>query len=423
MTPRTSRLGMLLRQHKQRSGMPDTELAQRIGISRQALSNWLSGNLKSLPAQENMRSAALVLDVPYRAVLDAALHDSGWHDSPAEDTQRSYHSVLYDAITALTEAARLTTSRTRRTPSGGWEPDPDTPAEPIDWAAFATQALAGAAANVGSISKILSGRPGSWEADKIGETLLSTVGDDITDPATLLAHRTEPVIITLWVESILRDFDYAYDDAYHSAALTLDEQAGELEQPPNRTPGPFRPDDPRLAPFPWIDVDDQGWLQMHFTQGPAELSETETALLNELDAEATQHWDSLPPAPGEAEHDARIAAFNQLEQDLSHQRDRELADFAQHLTDAITARLSTLKLTVPVTVTVTRAPENATSYDSLDPGAPPDPYGWTTPIDQAVLTAIEETPLPSWLPGTPLSRLQSTAPPSTRPHTTTEEQR
>lgn len=421
MTPRTSRLGMLLRQHKQRSGMPDTELAQRIGISRQTLSNWQSGTLKSLPAQENLRSAAAVLDMPYRAILDAALHDSGWHDSLAEDTHRSYHSVLYDAITALTEAARLTTSRTRRTPSGGWEPDPDTPPEPIDWAAFATQALAGAAANVGSISKILSGRPGSWEADKIGETLLSTVGDDNTDPATLLAHRTEPVIVTLWVESILRDFDYAYDDAYDSAALALDEQAGDLEQPPSRTPGPFRPDDPRLAPFPWIDVDDQGWLQMHFAEGPAELSDTETEQLNELQAEATQHWDSLPPTPGEAEYDARIAAFSQLEQDLSSQRDRELADYAQHLTDAITAGLSALKLAVPVTVTVTRAPEDATSYDSLDPGAPPDPYGWTTPIDQAVLTAIEETPLPSQLPGTPLSRLQSTEPPSTRPNTTTEE--
>src|SRR5689334_1768941 len=98
MTPRTSRLGMLLRQHKQRFGIPDTELAQRIGISRQALSNWLSGNLKSLPSQENLRSAATVLDAPYRAVLDAALHDSGWRDNPDEATQRSYHSVLYDAI-------------------------------------------------------------------------------------------------------------------------------------------------------------------------------------------------------------------------------------------------------------------------------------------------------------------------------------
>lgn len=423
MTLRTSRLGMLLRQHKQRSGMPDTELAQRIGISRQALSNWLSGNLKSLPSQENLRSAAVALDVPYRAVLDAALHDSGWRDSLDEATQRSYHSVLYDAITALTEAARLTTSRTRRTPSGGWEPDPDAPPEPIDWAAFATQALAGAAANIGSISKILSGRPGSWEADKIGETLQCTVGDDITDPATLLAHRTEPVTVTLWVESILRDFDYAYDDAYDAAVLALDEQAGQLEQPPSRAPGPFRPDDPRLAAFPWIDVDDQGWLQMHFDQAPAEFSGTEKAMLDELQAEAIQHWDNLPSAPGEAEHEAQIAAFNQLEQDLLRQRDRELAEYAEHLTAAITARLSALKLTVPVAVTVTRAPENATSHDSLDSGAAPDPYGWTTPIDHAVLTAIEETPLPSRLPGTPLSRLQSTAPPSARPHTTTEEQR
>jgi len=62
----------------------------------------------------------------------------------------------------------------------GTDPDPRA-ALPIDWAEFVTLALAGAAANVGSTAKILSGRPGSWEADRLRETPASTVGADDED--------------------------------------------------------------------------------------------------------------------------------------------------------------------------------------------------------------------------------------------------
>ena len=52
----------------------------------------------------------------------------------------------------------------RQTSTGTWEPDPTAAPLPIDWAAFVTLALAGAAANIGSVYRILAGRPGSWEA-------------------------------------------------------------------------------------------------------------------------------------------------------------------------------------------------------------------------------------------------------------------
>jgi hypothetical protein len=44
----------------------------------------------------------------------------------------------------------------------------------------------------------------------VRQTLQSTVG---VDDEHLLQHRTEPVVIDLWVESILRDTnDSTYDD-------------------------------------------------------------------------------------------------------------------------------------------------------------------------------------------------------------------
>jgi hypothetical protein len=75
------------------------------------------------------------------------------------------------------------------------EPGPDPRAAlPIDWAEFVTRALASAAANAGGTSKILSGRPGSWEAARMREVLESTVG---ADDERLLEYRTEPVIAAL----------------------------------------------------------------------------------------------------------------------------------------------------------------------------------------------------------------------------------
>ncbi len=97
-------------------------------------------------------------------MLSAALLDPGYLIETETTSARPYDEVLYDAISALPEATRLTNQPMSQTSSGRWEPDPDPRAAlPIDWAEFVTRALAGAAANVGSTAKILSGRPGSWE--------------------------------------------------------------------------------------------------------------------------------------------------------------------------------------------------------------------------------------------------------------------
>jgi hypothetical protein len=125
--------------------------------------------------------------------------------TPPSDQSRNQNEVLADAIRVLTEAARLRLPVLRQAETGGWQPHP-LQTEPADWAEFITLAVAGAAANIGSIERALEGRPGSWEAHAVRSLLLSTVGED---PAELLRHRTEP-----W---------HAAPDAVPQAAVALAE--------------------------------------------------------------------------------------------------------------------------------------------------------------------------------------------------------
>ena len=142
---------------------------------------------------------------PYRQVLSAALFDSGYLTDTEGSAPRPHDEVLHDAISVLTEASRLTNQPMRQTSSGQWEADPDPRAAlPIDWAAFVTDALAGAAANAGGIDTILSGRPGSWEASMVGDALRAAVGRDEWD---LWRHRTEPVTVAVHPERTLFDDD------------------------------------------------------------------------------------------------------------------------------------------------------------------------------------------------------------------------
>lgn len=135
--------------------------------------------------------------------------------APAQvTTGRPVQEVLADAVRVLTEAARV---------SG-------------DWAEFVTLALAGAAANVGSVERALAGRPGSWEADGVRTLLTSTVG---CGDEWLVEHRTEPVRVTVYVDEILADFgaletyEAAADELAAREELTDDEYSeldGRLEQ-------------------------------------------------------------------------------------------------------------------------------------------------------------------------------------------------
>jgi hypothetical protein len=126
----------------------------------------------------------------------------------AAEYGRRYHDLQLLAVNVLTDAARLSWT--------GTGPDGQPVTGAADWAEFVSLALAGAAANIGGIEAILAGRPGSWEADHVRNMLTSTVGDD---EQYLLEHRTEPLVVTLFVDEIL--FDQGVWQSYEDARQEL----------------------------------------------------------------------------------------------------------------------------------------------------------------------------------------------------------
>lgn len=368
----TSRLGQLIDDYKRAHSASDTGLADRIGVTRQTLVQWRTGELRTLPTQANLRSAAAELGRPYRMVLEAALQDTGYLTPAVGLEPRAYADVLADAVAVLTEATRLTTQRARRTSNGGWEPDPDAPPDRIDWAAFVTEALAGATANAGGIDNVLAGRPGSWEAARIRDTLVSTVGADESD---LMRHRTEPVEIVLNPKQILYDLgdgDLDYMAGYDAAEQELLRREEEIS--------PSVPITPR-------DLD---WVN-----DPAQVAQFEAALRAEAE-------DPTPLTPEEKAIDAALATVEALRASLDAQKQSELAAYGDALAAAVSDHLATLNLPVPVSVTV-------------DLNATIDWFGGRTPlvgeatgaIDVAIADAIMTTPTPNALPGTPLERAEA----------------
>ena len=67
-----SRLVELIDSYKSAHGVPDAELARRIGISRQNLSLWRTTGFRALPARNTLDGVAAVVGRPYREVLEAA---------------------------------------------------------------------------------------------------------------------------------------------------------------------------------------------------------------------------------------------------------------------------------------------------------------------------------------------------------------
>jgi transcriptional regulator with XRE-family HTH domain len=391
----TPRFVELIDRYKNAHGVSDAELARRIGITPENLRLWRINGLRRLPERSNLAAVARIIGRPYRQVLSAALFDTAYLAETDSSAPRPYDEVLHDAISVLTEATRLTNQPMRQTSSGQWEADPDPRAAlPIDWAEFVTLALAGAAANVGSIEKILAGRPGSWEAERVRQTLQSTVLDD----NDLLRHRTEPVVVDLWVESILRDTtDTSYDD-YRTAEMELVDRENAIPQPDDLPPGPFSPDDPRIAAVDWIRVDENGYLIVDGKAGWGD-DPADVALLAELHQEAQN---SRAATPGEIAYDEAHEAITALWDALAEQERREYSDYGERLTSALEERLAALELPTPVTVNITVAPEGA-GTDDFDGHAPAE-YPENA-IEQAIHDAIAHTMTPSALPGSPLDRL------------------
>lgn len=396
-TAATSRLVELLDRYRDAHGVNESELARRIGVTRENLRKWRTNGVRRLPERANLAATARVIGRPYREVLSAALFDTGYLDLAASEP-RPYREVLRDAISVLTEATRLTNQLSRRNDSGGWEVDPDPRAVvPIDWAEFVTLALAGAAANVGSVEQALSGRPGSWEAERVRQTLQSTVFDD----KDLLRHRTEPVVVDLWVESVLHHIGDTSDDDYADASIELDSRVDAIPEPTDLPPGPFSRNDPRLAAVDWATVDDNGYVVI----GPKGWSgdEADVALLSALQAEATAHRGA--PTAGEIAYENALEEIAALQDALDELRRIEYSYYATQLAAAIETELAVLELPVPVTVTVSLAPQEFESAE-FDGHAPV--LEWAAPaIDTAVEKAITTTSTPAALPGTPLERLST----------------
>ncbi len=85
--------------------------------------------------------------------------------------------------------------------------------------------------------------------------LYSGVAEDsstLVPPASklILDASGVPVVIDLWVESI----------DYRDAELELSRREEAIPEPDDLPPGPFSPDDPRIAAVDWISVDENGYL-------------------------------------------------------------------------------------------------------------------------------------------------------------------
>ena len=91
-----------------------------------------------------------------------------------------------EVVAALTAAAR-----TERAPG-----------EAMDFADFLASVTTSVAANLGSLDRLIAGRPGSWEADLVYNLALGTAGDH---PEGLYPYRTEPVIVPLNVRELVAE--------------------------------------------------------------------------------------------------------------------------------------------------------------------------------------------------------------------------
>ena len=72
----------------------------------------------------------------------------------------------------------------------------------LDFADHLAGVLAAVTANVGSLDRLLAGRPGSWEADAVRQLVAGTVGHQ---DEYLWEHRTRPVVVPLHVAELVED--------------------------------------------------------------------------------------------------------------------------------------------------------------------------------------------------------------------------
>jgi hypothetical protein len=280
--------------------------------------------------------------------------------TPPGGRSRDRDEVLADAIRVLTEAARLRRPVLRQAEGGGWEPDP-LQTEPADWAEFVTLAVAGAAANIGSIDRALEGRPGSWEAGAVRGMLLSTAGED---PAELLRHRAEPLRVVLRPAEILCDLGYG--ELY-------DESRQVLQAEQDRHLWRYRLGEDRM----WIPVDPgaPAWA------GAFDVPVSEVELHDMLLRPGT-----VTTVPRSAEDEAAYDVLADREaglEDLQYEDDPRA--YGEALTATVLAEAGQMYPGVPVEITIDTG-ERTWRGDS--------PWWGETPEEVLIDAAIGKTPLP-----------------------------
>lgn len=319
--------------------------------------------------------------------------DTSNDQAPNTKAQRDRADVLADAVRVLTEAARLRRPVMHRNDDGQWEPHP-AHTEQVDWAEFVTQALAGAAANIGSVHAALAGRPGSWEADKLGDLLHSTVG---YDEQYLFEHRTEPLHVVADVERILTDLDMAW--FYDDAELALDELSGDAIADIDYTPynwtyirnehGQFVADDPD-APA-WSIEAWRASVAAAFQLDADKINELEQYVLNGSTTCSASIVKSPEAARGVAQlaerEDAIAADFRARFEALAAQRDREWATYAEAFAANIRQEAARAYPGTPVHIDLRSADQAATTnVDDWD--------FYDSPETHLIEFATQHTPLP-----------------------------
>ena len=280
--------------------------------------------------------------------------------TPPAGRSRERDEVLADAIRVLTEAARLRRPVVRQAEGGGREPHP-LQSEPADWAEFITLAVAGAAANIGSIGRALEDRPGSWEADAVRGLLLSTVGEN---PAELLRHRTEPIRVVLRPAEILADLGYCalYDESRQVLQAGQHRHMWRYRLSEDRTWTPLDPGAPAWAGTSGV---------------PASPAEPDHTLLRA---------GSVSMVPRSAEDEAAydvLAGREAALEDLEYEDDPRA--YGNALTATVLAEAGQMYPGVPVEITID-TDERTWRGDS--------PYWGATPEEMLIDTAVGKTSLP-----------------------------
>lgn len=287
--------------------------------------------------------------------------------------QRDQAEILADAVRVLTEAARLRQPEFQRDENGVWREHP-THTRQADWAEVVTQALAGAAANVGSVAAALAGRPGSWEADAVRNLLYSTVG---YDEQYLLEHRTEPLRVVVDVEQILDDLDitWLYDDAEAALDREQDDALEKIDHSPyywiytRDANGHFVADDPDAPPWSI-----EAWrAALAAEQVDADtINGVEQLLASDPAAHASIAKSRAAAAQLAEKEDAVVADFRARFEALAAQRAREWATYAEAFVANVRREADRRYPGVSVRIDVNTTPAGDREPKDLEPDGLPE---------------------------------------------------